>query len=202
MKNFLFSLSFRGSFILSIIFGLIYQFTFFDNGESIQQEIDSLKATEESTLQENERIKKENAIFQELLRNQKQLGEQFERFVSYIPEQDTASSYTKLLSSQAKLSNVDILSLDRQDEIVSKDGLYTTLPFKIQVRGTYSNITLFLSYLTKVNRIVNIGSFQVSAVNNPKNKKEKIATFTSVISTYRYNSEEEKKEDKKEKKGA
>ena len=95
---------------------------------------------------------------------------------------------------------MDILSLDRQQEVVSKDGLYTTLPFRISIRGTYSNVTLFLSYLTKVNRIVNIGSFTITSVDDPKDKKKKIATFTSEILTYRYNSskEDEKKEEKKE----
>ncbi len=202
MKDFLFSLSFRGAFVISVALGLVYHFTLFDDGSSIEQKISMIKKEQISKKEENKRLNKENNIFKELLRNKEQLGKQFQRLIGYIPEKDTASSYTKLLANQAKLSNVDILSLDKQKEIVSKDGLYTTLPFKIKLRGTYSSIVLFLSYLTKVNRIINIGSFEINAIVDPKDKTKKITTCTGDILTYKYNPEKEELLKQEKQKGA
>ena len=60
--GFLFALSFRGAFILSIVFGLIYQFTLFDNGDSVKQEIENMINTYEQTQQDNVRLEKENSF--------------------------------------------------------------------------------------------------------------------------------------------
>ena len=197
MKALLLNLSTKGALFIGVILALVYQFTFFDNGDSIKEEIKNLRAQREEKMKETEKLKKENQILSEVERNKKILGSQFKTLISYIPEDDTASSYIKLLTSQAKLSNVDIVNLERREEVLSKEGLYTILNFNIELKSTYSNVLLFLSYLTKVKRIINIEDFNLSTVKE-KDAKQKNVIFRGKIVTYRYNKKSEKpKEGKK-----
>ena len=84
----------------------------------------------------------------------------------YLPEEKEISSLLKEVSDRALDSGLVMQSWKPGHKTVHSSGIVYEIPVSVSVSGTYHDLGRFLSSLTKLNRIVNIGNIQVS---NPRN---------------------------------
>ena len=78
-----------------------------------------------------------------------------------------------------------------------KRGFYAEVPVNIEVEGTYHQVATFFDELGRMDRIVNVGEFDMQ---NPVVAEESIVLNTSVVATtFRFLSEAERGERRGEK---
>jgi len=105
----------------------------------------------------------------------KRLGELKE----YLPEEKEISSLLKEVSDRALDSGLVMQSWKPGQKTVHSSGIVYEIPVSVSVSGTYHDLGSFLSGLTKLNRIVNIGNIQVSNPRNMKGRAVLAISFTA-----------------------
>lgn len=79
--------------------------------------------------------------------------------LDYLPKEIDIQDLLKKISSEARTAGVQ-LSHFKPKESISKD-FYDELPMEIELKGNYSQIVLFLSYVSKLPRIINIRNVEI-----------------------------------------
>lgn len=115
----------------------------------IQQAQEKLKETIDKT---NNKVK-----FQEEV---EQVSQTVRLALDYVPKEIDIQDLLKKVYSEARSAGVQ-LSHFKPKESVTKD-FYDEVPMEIELRGSYSQTVLFLSYISKIPRIINIRNVEMT----------------------------------------
>jgi type IV pilus assembly protein PilO len=133
-------------------------------------EIKNLKV--EISTQDNE-IAKNKAMAAKLdilkVENQK-LNKRLAELQEQLPEEKEVSSLLKQISEVAAKSEVDILTWVPGSKKPHPSGIVEEIPFSLTLTGTYHNLGLFFSNLTRLNRIVNITNISLGGAQIKKDE--------------------------------
>lgn len=96
------------------------------------------------------------------------LGGQLTKISNYIPEKFSPVELMKLVGNEAKTAGLDILNLTENSSSASansaeEDPVYNSFEVSAEFEGNYSQLLLFLSYLTKLDKIVTVGDFTIDS---------------------------------------
>jgi type IV pilus assembly protein PilO len=97
----------------------------------------------------------------------------------YLPEEKEISSLLKEVSDRALDSGLVMQSWKPGQKTVHSSGIVYEIPVSVSVSGTYHDLGRFLSGLTKLNRIVNIGNTQIGSPRNVKGRAVLAISFTA-----------------------
>ena len=106
-----------------------------------------------------------------------------------LPEEKEISSLLKQVSDLGIAAGLEIKSWKPSQKVLHSSGIVYEIPVSVEASGTYHNLGYFLSSLTKLNRIVNIGDMKLSTVASAKgtpkgdtilNVSFKASTFSAV----------------------
>jgi type IV pilus assembly protein PilO len=97
----------------------------------------------------------------------------------YLPEEKEISSLLKEVSDRALDSGLVMQSWKPGQKTVHSSGIVYEIPVSVSVSGTYHDLGRFLSGLTKLNRIVNIGNTQIGSPRNMKGRAVLAISFTA-----------------------
>ena len=150
-----------------------------------QKEIQRLG--DEITKQENE-IAKDQAKVAKLatlkMENEK-LKKRLEELKLQLPEEKEISSLLKQVSDLGIKSGLKIVSWKPEQKKDHPSGIVYEIPVSVELSGSYHNLGMFFSSLTKLNRIVNISDIKIGdpkpEINDALLKITfKAATFSAV----------------------
>lgn len=133
-------------------------------------------------------LKKEN---EKLLAKLNKLKEQ-------LPDEKEISSLLKEISDRSIEAGLSIKSWKPGSRTTHPSGIVYVIPVSVEVSGTYHNLGMFLSNLTKLNRIVNISTMTLGSPQKAKGENSlkvsfNASTFTAVPETEINTSAEVKK---------
>lgn len=144
-----------------------------------QKEIETLNAqidTQNNTIAANQaKASKLDVLVKENEKLIKRLGELKE----YLPEEKEISGLLKEISDRALDSGLSMQSWKPGIKKTHPSGIVYEIPVSITVTGTYHDFGKFLSSLTKLNRIVNIGNIQMGGPKNVNGRAVLQITFTA-----------------------
>ncbi len=176
-----------------IVFGCLsmggYYFFAFDDGNSLKE---SLSNMENQISQVEISIKKKEKEFLDLEIFKKEIllkEKSVNYFLNYIPNQLSSIDVFSLLNSEAKVAGINIE--DKQDQPSLQKDSYEVLQIKLRVSGAFPQLVLFLSRLTDQKRILVVDNISM----NISNDKKLIMADLNILA-FRYNEQEQKKEDK------
>lgn len=166
---------------LAALAGAIYYFAMFNDGSQIEQQINRVKA---DIKKEEEQVAKSKQALQEIEQVRLQvgaLGEQFKLVSQKMPSEVQMADVIRMVDGVAKSAGVSIKSKEPRAAI-SKD-YFEEVPLKLVFEGTFSEITMYLFYMTSLERVMRVRDFKLEVLSSaPTNQRGRSApTYTGNL---------------------
>lgn len=181
----------------ALMFGLLIAGLYYSIGYDSGSELEvSIAQTKEQIQDKQTQIKGLERQIERIKTMQKVmgvLGTEFDSFLSYIPEKMSMPDLMKIISTEAKAAGVgingigEVTSSMAGGRAASEEGqFYEEMIVEVELVGTYAQLLLFLSYLTKLDKILSIS--QLSMVSSAKigDRESPMITFKCFIKGFRY----------------
>ncbi|MBK9293201.1 MAG: type 4a pilus biogenesis protein PilO [Oligoflexia bacterium] len=126
------------------------------NNPKIRQLKNDISAAQEKLKQTIEKTNNK-AKFQEEV---EQVSQTVRLALDYLPKEIEIQNLLKKVYSEARSAGVQ-LSQFKPKEVIAKD-FYDEVPMEIELKGSYSQIVMFLSYVSKIPRIINIRNVEIT----------------------------------------
>ncbi|HEV2960236.1 MAG TPA: type 4a pilus biogenesis protein PilO [Candidatus Angelobacter sp.] len=157
--------------VFAAIGGAVYYFVLIPK----YKENEEVRAKLAEKQAENSRLKDVEKDLDKLRVQLAQLQIQLELQKKIVPADKNADEFIKLLHDNAAGAGIEIRRYTSMP--VSNKEFYTEIPFQIDIDGPYYSVMNFFERIGKAERIVNVGSLQMSNVANPGPSKVK-TTYT------------------------
>ena len=92
------------------------------------------------------------------------LQEEQRELLRALPKKAEIPSFISNVQEQAEMSGLEVLHIDIDPE--SPQDLYVKIPVKMEIRGTYHQITKFFKNTSDLRRIVNVESLSLTPERN------------------------------------
>lgn len=147
--------------ILFLIIGLylIYNFMIAPQSEKIN-ELKSQKSSLEQEVKKLIRIKRALPKKKKEIENKK---EEIKIIKEYLPSKKDEHTLLQSISELVSNSNLAMSSINFEELKSKKD--FKQFNISLKLKGTYHNLGSFLSSLSKLSRIVNVGNITLSSIN-------------------------------------
>src|SRR5437763_3290017 len=157
--------------VFAAIGGAVYYFVLvpkYKENEEIRAKLTEKQA-------DNNRLKDVEKDLDKLRVQLAQLQIQLELQKKIVPADKNADEFIKLLHDNASSAGIEIRRYTAMP--VSNKEFYAEIPFQIDIDGPYYSVMNFFERVAKAERIVNVGSLQMSNVANHGPSKVK-TTYT------------------------
>lgn len=189
------SMSNKSIMVVALIATLLYYFAFFNDGSALRKNIENTDALVRT---EEEKAAVSDAALREVEQVRAAVGtlvDQFKTVSTQLPTEVAMSDVIRAVDMVSKTTGVSIKVKEPQP-MVRRDIL-EELPLKIQMEGTYGEITSFLFYISSLERIMKVRTLdmalQMPLINNfggPPPKSTGKLNFEGEIVSYRFVGEE------------
>ena len=148
-------------FVFGVFFMGLYYFSFYDDGELLKKDIQTIKDQTQTVQGNIEKTKTEidNVL---VFKNEVETKEEVVKaLLNYTPESLTFNEVSTLLNNEALAAGVNIES--KKDGSIDdvEDADYQTLSLEIEMTSSFSQLMFFLSKLTQQKRILIVESIDV-----------------------------------------
>lgn len=196
MEQQLQQLTFGKALIISVVVAFLYYMLMYNDGTVLEQTIASTNSQIQTQEQEVEKIKVAIADAERYQQTKNALGSELDSVLKAIPEQLSTSDVMKLLSTEAKNLSLNIVTLNGNttgggqynQNSNQAPVFYQTVPVTITLEGTYTNLMLFLSALTKSDKIITAAQLTLEnkAANVTDDAGPTLLRLTGEFNAYRY----------------
>lgn len=146
-----------------------------DEADAVERQLATLRQEKEGYEEKKRKYMAFRAEVKKLLAEKKEL-------LKVLPTRAEIPSLLQSLHSQAELSGLNILTFDRQDDVV-KD-FYAEIPVRMVISGSYHQINRFFYAIGNLKRIVNI---QDVLLSDPERTSQGVVLKAKfVTSTFRF----------------
>jgi type IV pilus assembly protein PilO len=143
-----------------LVVGLLYYFMVFDSGSKIEEEIAAIETEmqkDRKALADAQAAAKEKDKFQQEVT---QTNNQLQAALEYLPKDQKVEEINIRLEEEARRAGVRIRKFLPQKSELKQ--FYEEFPVDIIIEGSFTNVTLFLSYITQLKRIITIKGFDIA----------------------------------------
>lgn len=169
--------------IFSLVLCGLYYLVGYDGGATQRAAIESYSAQLTELQQKALKIDKEIEEIRALKAAQEKDAERLNVLLGFIPEKLSNFEMMRTLSNEAKAVGANINSIRDSGPASGKPGeFYEEIGVDINLEGSFAQLLLFLSNLTRLNQIVTLNTLEIKgagAVDAPLN-------MTAQIRGYRY----------------
>lgn len=131
----------------------------------LQQSINTKKAL----VADIEKIKRERAALQE----------KYTKILERLPEEKEIPRLLRQVATVAGRSGLEV-ALFRQKDPVDQE-LYREIPVELSISGAYQNLLGFLSQISQIPRMVNVGELHAKAMENPDGRSAITASLITTV---------------------
>jgi type IV pilus assembly protein PilO len=168
--------------VLGVVFGLLYYFMFFDGGEKQKKRLAELNQkikVEQARLPESQAALKEVDLVRASVAA---LGEQFTRVSQQLPSNIQMSEIIRTVDDLARVTGVSIKAKEPKSN-VPRD-VVEEVPLRINLEGSYSQITLFLYQIARLERLMKVKDFTISAPRESVGENARLI-FEGEVASFR-----------------
>jgi Tfp pilus assembly protein PilO len=160
------------------VFGLLYYNFFYSD---LVEEEESLVAVKKRQIEDERRLLKRKAEYQELLRQKADVEDRLRRNAIKLPESSELPAFFQHLETQAATANVRILlrTLDKEVPVET----YVKVPVRMEVAGDFYQINNYFKLLNETARIITIENLYIGDRRRDGDRVVLTAKFTA--STFR-----------------
>jgi Tfp pilus assembly protein PilO len=163
--------------ILGVVGGLYYNFFYSD----LVEEEDSLVAIKKRQIEDERRLLKRKAEYQELLRQKADAEDRLRRNAIKLPDSSELPAFFQHLETQAATANVRILIRNLEKEMPIET--YFKVPVHMEVSGDFYQINNYFKLPNETARIITIENL---FIGEPRRQGERVSlTAKFTASTFR-----------------
>ncbi len=184
------------------ILALFYSLYFAESMDTISK----LKKENEAIKQEIDKANQLAARYEKIKAINLELQKKMDYLIGLLPKETEVSGLLKRVSELGIQQGLQVTLWRPKDKVVHESKEIYQLPVEVKMRGKYHSFGLFFSEIAKIERVVNVNSFEFKAGNiDERGELRKEGEPTNInanlmIATYSLIPEEEKKKLKEEKK--
>ena len=180
-------LSIKKCLVIGVVVGGAYYLGPYDDGS---EEVRLTRRANENLVQAQAELNSINRVLkqaQTYRETAEELGEQLEAALRYLPEKLTPADLMKLLSTEAKAAGANIVRVqDGGTQSGSEEDFYKQIVVETELEGSFAQMMLFLSYLTRIDRIISLKTLTMSSKDSGASTGEKQVKFTGLFVGYKY----------------
>ena len=148
--------------VLGLMIAGLYYLIIFDGGELERANIESLNQQKKTKQAELQRLEGQMRNVREYEAAKVQVGQEIEKIVSFIPRDFRISEFMKILSTEAKAAGTSIVNIaDSSGRAGIDHGFFKEISVRVELEGSFSQVMVFLSYLTKIDRVITMSELSV-----------------------------------------
>ena len=189
---------------MAVLFALvacaIYWFGIRDDGSQIDAEIEAARNTFNAAQESLNKMKRDLENATKFEAKVKATKEDFEKVISFMPEDMNAAKLNEIVSEQVGLSGLRSVRIEPQADSVKRD-FYETSRLSFEVEGTFAQVMTLLSNISRIPRLMTFDSIQIDTGRSGSGATDKLS-FKAVIVGYRYVPDPALNEDSPATKGA
>jgi type IV pilus assembly protein PilO len=163
----------------------LYYWLYFDAGEGIQAQITGQQA-------ELDHVRKDLADTEAVIGDKQKfeqeynrVSDQFRAAIEFLPSNFNIQALLKQIYSEARSAGIDLEKTIPQAPKGPVEGrFYEELAIDVTLVGSYPQLTLFLSYVSRLQRIVNIRNVEIKFER--MNDTTPYLTMKGTLVAYRY----------------
>lgn len=171
--------------IIGLVVALFYRFTSYDNGSALEQQIKTGEQNVINLTAEVKRLKRDMVLVEKFTTTKKILGETFDKLIRYLPEDFNVNDQMKIISTEAKTAGANIVSIAK-----GRGGkqfqFYEEISVKVELEGTFTQVMMFLSRLTRLNKVIVVRDMTIKKVRSSGSEEGIKVSFGSNLVGYRY----------------
>ncbi len=173
---------------LSVAF-LYYVSPFFDDGKTLQTQIDSTKVQLAVKVKEKEKLDADIAEAKRIKDRVNLLSDKFKQAVQYLPTEWKEDTLLTDISKQAQIAGVTVIKINSQKERTAV-GVYEEMKIDFEIKGSFTSMMLFMANMTKIRRIIEVS--EVTMRSDEPDAETPNLTSIGRFTTYRYISPQER----------
>jgi len=154
-------------FILLLIFTLTLAFGYFLYIKPLEQEYRHAKSQEQQLIQSYETKAFQAASLTIYRQQMKEVQQLIQQLSNQLPNDNAMPELIEQIGEQAQNNRVDILSLKLQP--IEDKRVYLAQPIDLELSGSFHNLSLFISNITGLQRIVTLHDFTLQPDNEQLN---------------------------------
>ena len=169
---------------LAILLTGVFYFTSFDDGSSFDNEM---------TLLRGQVAEKQKAA--DLTRKSIENGKKFEEQVTlvsktygsaleFLPTELDVEDVRKQIIQQARTAGTSLVQVNAKPERLQKEK-YEELVYDFQARGGFVQLTVFLSNISKIHKLINVKKMEMT-IDNEESENGPTLQLTGKLSAFRY----------------
>lgn len=162
VEEYLNKLTLRNACLIGVGIAVFYYFVMFDSGLIKKNQT---KTTNAKIAELKRKIKSiESKIVQagQYQQTVAELGSELTRIIKYIPSDFTSSQLIRIVSVEAASSGLRIEDIKDASAKGKKYDFYQEIMVQVKINGRYNQMLTFLSFLTRVNKIITIHDFKLT----------------------------------------
>jgi type IV pilus assembly protein PilO len=171
--------------MIGLVLTVIFYFLIYNDGSALEANLAAGRAALEQKTRELESMRKTLADAKTHQEVAARLGKDMEQVLSAVPQDYNNIELMKLVSTEAKSVGLNILSLAGGEGQASDPGKnFVPINVSVSLSGTFNQIMMFLSNLTKVGKVILTRDLNLTAGNSTATSP--IMTFSATLIAYRY----------------
>jgi Tfp pilus assembly protein PilO len=152
--------------IAGLVLAGLYFFMFYDDGSILETNIASIRSDIQKGQTEMEDVRKAIEDAERYQKTKAALGVEMDNILLAIPIKLNSTDLMKTMSNEAKSVGAEIISLSAPQSFRAEPGdantVYEPILISVELSGTYNQLMLFLSNLTRLNKIITSTKLQLS----------------------------------------
>lgn len=169
--------------VIGMVLGGFYYFLLYNDSSLVDGKIQSAQAELSLKSAKLKKIKKEAENRSGYEEELSKMAIYYKKALSYIPNEFSISELMRVISNEARASGSNIVKIIPSEK-TNNIEFYQEFMVDLELEGRFGDLTLFLSNISKVPRILNISKLQMKL--KQMNMQAPILTFNGTIIGYRY----------------
>lgn len=170
-----------------VVCGVLYYAMAYNSGDGIVTSINQVKEQIEAATVVKKETEKLLANQIDLRREQQELGNKFQLALQQLPREQNVAEILSYIQSLAKAAGARVTDIEPGRS--EPREIYEEMAVNVTLVGNFSEITQFLSDISKIKRIIKIRELRI----DPQSKVSKALIAKVQLISYRYIGEDNKK---------
>jgi Tfp pilus assembly protein PilO len=178
------NLEFQKILLGALAIGAFYYFMLYNDGESIDKQIDAVSASLSKSEAELTAVSADLKKMDKMNAEIEKLRKKMKFSSSHFPETIAIPDMLRLIDSSAASSSVSIKA--KEPKKVETQSIYDSTPIKISAEGKFNDLVMFMYNLTQGDHPTRIVSLSMNPIRTSGKELSRRLSLEMVLTAHRY----------------
>ena len=180
------NLSLGQTWMVSLILCALYWGMMYDDGSKLEQQIKTNQTQIGQAQRDLQSMAQAEEDAKRYRKAMEQAGERLDKIVKYVPAKLSDFDLMGILSTEAKAAGANISNVTAKGVAKPSNAVYEEVSVDVILEASYTQVLLFLSYLTRTDKIITLRQVNLSRTEESSVDGESLIKFQGIFVGYRY----------------